>query len=164
MNLNDIKQLFLYNTWANNSMFEAVSELSNDQYYADMKTGQGSIHGTLTHIVAAHKMWLSRWKGTPDKELLNSKTVPTLQELKHLWETVTLDTTYYLNGLTEESLLQTLSMTTTKGITYTHPYGQMMQHLINHSTFHRGQLATLLRQFDIRPPQTDLIAYYRIVG
>ncbi len=162
MNLHDIKELFLYNTWANNKMFEAVSQLSDEQYYTDMKSGQGGIHGTLTHIVAGQKMWLSRWKGTPDNNLLTPNEIPTLNDLTTAWEQVTLDTNQYLNGFTEENIHQSLTVTNTKGMTFTFTYAQMMQHIINHSTFHRGQLATLIRQLGIRPPQTDLIAYYRL--
>ena len=73
MTTQDIKQLFSYNTWANNRIFEVVSQLSPVQYFQDLKSSYGGVHGTLTHILGAHKIWLERWLGKTDLKLLKGE-------------------------------------------------------------------------------------------
>ncbi|MBI5214151.1 MAG: DinB family protein [Ignavibacteriae bacterium] len=162
MVLQDIKQLFAYNTWANNKIFEAVTLIPAEQYLQDMKSGHGGIHGTLTHIVAGQKMWLSRWVGKPDSKLLHGEDIASLAELQTLWHTVDAHLNALLEKMTDSHLHETQTVTSIKGEVFTHTFGQMMQHLVNHSSFHRGQVATMIRQLGIKPPATDLIAYYRL--
>jgi uncharacterized damage-inducible protein DinB len=161
MTLKDITELFEYNLWANNRLFEAAAQLPPEQYLQDYKSSHGGIHGTLTHIVAAQKIWVSRWKGAPEETLLQTKDVASLLDLISIWERVSSDTAGVLKSMTDERLQETITMTTTTGKQFTHTYQEMMQHLINHSSTHRGQVATMIRQLGIRPPTIDLIAYYR---
>ena len=154
-------ELFDYNLWANNRLFESAAQLPLEQYFQDVKASHGGIHGTLTHIVGAQKVWLARWTAAPDTSLLCGKDVVTLLELIAIWETVSSETAEFLTTFTDESLQQTLTITTSTGHQYTHTFQQMMQHLVNHSTAHRGQVTAMLRQVGITPPAVDLIAYYR---
>jgi uncharacterized damage-inducible protein DinB len=54
-----------------------------------------------------------------------------------------------------------MEMTTSAGAKYRHRYADMFRHLANHSTYHRGQVAAMLRQLGEKPPATDLIRFYR---
>lgn len=161
MNTTEIKELFDYNSWANHRLLEAASQLTPEQYHQDLKASHGGIHGTLLHIVAAQKVWLSRWLGAPDTSLLREQDVPALSDLTALWEKVSADTGAFLAGLTDGKLQEPLTMTTTTGKQFTNTFQQMMQHVVNHSSAHRGQVAALMRQLGIKPPATDLIAFYR---
>lgn len=161
MTLADIRELYSYNAWAMNRIFDAVAQIPADLYMRDLKSSHGGVHGTLTHLVAAEKIWLSRWTGHPEKTLLQAREVPALRDLKTIWEHVNTERERFLDTLTESSLGDKFSMTTTKGDRYVHTYAQMMQHLVNHSSYHRGQVASLMRQLGCVPHSTDLIAYYR---
>jgi len=161
MNQKDITEFFDYNLWANNRLFEAAAQLPTDRYLEDYKSSHGGIHGTMTHIVAAQKLWVSRWKGTPENTLLQGKDVASLLDLISIWERVSSDTAEFLKSLTDDRLQQTMTITTTSGKQFTNTYQQMLQHLVNHSSIHRGQVMAMIRQLGIRPPSIDLIAYYR---
>ncbi len=161
MNLQEITELFDYNLWANNRLFEAAAQLTAEQYMTDLKSSHQGIHGTLTHIVAAQKIWLSRWTGNSDLTLLKGEDIGSLLDLIALWERVSSDTAVFLGTLTEKLLQESMTMSTTAGKQFTHTYRQMMQHLVNHSTAHRGQVSGMIRQLEVRPPAIDLIAYYR---
>lgn len=161
MTLAEMTELFRYNHWANNRLLEAVAQLPASQYTQDMKISHGSIHGTLVHIVAAQKIWLSRWLENPDSVLLQGKDIPTLVALVSLWEKVSSETADFVSSLTDEKLEKILTMTTTRGKEYHHTYREMMLHLINHSSTHRGQVSGMMRQMGVPPPPIDLIAYYR---
>ncbi len=161
MNLAEITELFDYNLWANNRLFEAAAKLPGEQYHRDVKASHGGIHGTLAHIVGAQKVWLERWvSGQPDP-ILKGEDVSSLLELIGIWEKVSSETASFLAGLTDGKLQESFTITTSTGKQFTHTFQQMMQHLVNHSSSHRGQVIVLMRQFGVRPPSIDLIAYYR---
>ncbi len=161
MTLQEIKLLHAYDAWANNRVFDAVAGLPADQYLRDLKASHGSIHGTLTHLVAAQKIWLSRFVGKPDASLVTADQVPTLADLRQLWEKVGYDLAQFLGTMTDRKLAETFAMTTTSGKQFTHTYGQAFQHVVNHSSYHRGQVAAMMRQVGGVPPNTDLIRFYR---
>jgi uncharacterized damage-inducible protein DinB len=161
MNVKDLMELFDYNLWANNRLFEAAAQLPSEQYFQNLKFAHEGIHGTLTHIVGAQKVWLMRWLKASDKTLLRGKDVGSLLELIAIWERVSSETAEFLATFTDQTLQQTMTITTTTGKQYTHTFQQMMQHLVNHSTAHRGQVQAMMRQYEVLPPVIDMITYYR---
>ena len=163
MTLQEIKNLHAYNSWANNRLFDLLATLPVDQYMQDMKSSHGGIHGTLTHMVGAEKVWLERFKG-PVGPFLKAAEIPSLAALKKIWEEVGYDTARWLGIMTDKKLGESFVMKTSKGETYAHVYWQAFQHMINHSSYHRGQIVTMLRQLDIQPVSTDLILFYREAG
>ncbi len=131
-----------------------------DAYMQDFKSSHGGIHGTLVHIVGAEKIWLERFLGDPQPFL--SKTPPmSLSDLKTVWEKVGYDTAKWLGTMNDRKLQETFTMKTSKGDTLVHVFWQAFQHKVNHSSYHRGQIVTMLRQLDVKPPSTDLIQFYR---
>ncbi|MFI5251569.1 MAG: DinB family protein [Bacteroidota bacterium] len=179
MTVAEIRELFEYNAWANKRTFEIVEQVPTDQYMQDMKTSHGSIHGTLLHLVGAEKIWLDRWKQISNPTMLQAKDIPSLAELRKIWDAVQQEREKFLASFTDDTVKTSMSETTrtavyqfkspneaiqlstTKGDTYTHTFAQMMQHLVNHSTYHRGQITSLLRQIGVKPIGTDLITYFR---
>ncbi len=160
MTLSEIKTLHAYNAWANNRIFEAVETLTPEQYAQDMKSSHGGIRGTLVHTVGAEKVWLERFKGTP-QPFLTEAALPGLADLKSVWEKVGYDTAQWVGTMTDKKLGETFTMKTLKGDTFTHVFWQAFQHVVNHSSYHRGQIITMLRQVGAKPVSTDLILFYR---
>lgn len=160
MTLHEIKTLSAYNAWANNRIFEALEKISPEQYLKDMKSSHGGIHGTLVHLVGAEKVWLERFQGTP-QPFLSHNPPGSLAELKAIWEKVGYDTAKWLGTMTDKRLGETFEMKTLKGDVFVHVFWQAFQHVVNHSSYHRGQIVAMLRQLDAKPVSTDLIQFYR---
>ncbi len=160
MTLTEAKLLHAYNSWASNRIFDALITLPPDQYLQDMKSSHGGIHGTLVHIVGAEKIWLERFKGAP-QPFLTQDPPKSLSALKPVWEKVGYDTAKWLGAMTDKTLQETFTAKTLKGDTFTNSYWQAFQHVVNHSSYHRGQIVTMLRQHGAQPPTTDLILFYR---
>lgn len=160
MTLAELKTLHAYNSWASNRIFDALEPLPAGQLVQDMKGSHGSIHSTLAHMVGAEKIWLERWQGDP-QPFLDPKDVPTLAALKSLWEKTGYETAKWLGTMTDRKLGETFTMKTLKGDSFTHLFWQAFQHVVNHSTYHRGQVITMMRQLGLTPPSTDLILFYR---
>ncbi len=164
MILEEVKLLFAYNSWATNRVFEALEQMPAEKYRQEIKSSHGSIHGTLTHLVAGEKIWLSRLIGKPETTLLQPQEVGSLAALRNLWENVSRQMARFLSTLSVKKLNESFTIVTTEGKQFTHTYQQVLQHLVNHSTYHRGQITTLMRQLDAKPASTDLIVFYRQMG
>ena len=163
MTLSEIKLLHAYNSWADNLFFDALAQLPKEQYMRDMKASHGGIHTTLTHLVGAEKVWLERFNGAA-QPFLSQNPPASLAELRTVWEKVGYDTAKWLGTMTDKKLSDTFTMKTSKGESFTHTFVQAFQHLVNHSTYHRGQIVVMLRQLGVKPPTTDMIRFLRETG
>lgn len=158
----DIQLLFEYDRWANNRVFEAASALRAEQFTHDLGGGFYSIRDTLVHIIGGEWGWLSYWKEVaPSPASLNDlwdrhdvlfhpASFPTINEVRSKWMEVEGEQIDFLDGLTNEALEKMLPIQTAEI-----SLGNLMQHLANHSTYHRGQVALMMRQLSAQPVATD---------
>ena len=161
MTLDEVHELFRYNAWANRMLFEALSGIPDAEYLRDLKSSHGGIHGTLAHLVWAEALWLARWQARPNPAVPQGQDLHSLADVRARWEEIEAERSAWLAGFTDEWLNGTVKVKPTTGGEYLHTYRQMFRHLINHSSYHRGQVITMLRQLGHRPPSTDLILFYR---
>ncbi len=159
MNKQDFQYLYDYNRWANRRILETVSKLSAEQFTRDLHSSHSSVRDTLTHVLAAEWIWLERWKGTSPGALLNPAEFGTFSTLESKWVEVERDYVEFLDGLSDESLGKVISYRNTKGEDWAYPLVQMMQHVVNHSTYHRGQVTTLMRQLGAEVRSVDLLIF-----
>jgi uncharacterized damage-inducible protein DinB len=108
-------------------------------------------------------VWLSRWLGEsptafPDWD------VSTHPRLLERWREIEGRQKQFLDGLDESDLDRVVTYKVFSGKTFSNPLAELFRHVVNHATYHRGQVATMLRQLGLKPPQTDLILYYRERG
>ena len=161
MTIRDTVTLYDYDKWATELQLNAVSNLSDSQYTKDLGSSHGGIRGTLVHTLAAQRVWLTRWQGETSTNLIGVDELPTFASLNDRWGALRNELDAFVGSLTEEELQQPLAYKDLKGNPYSQPLVYQMQHLVNHSTYHRGQITTMLRQLGVVPPSTDLIVYYR---
>lgn len=115
---------------------------------------------TLAHIMFAEWLWLERWhgrspSGPPPGEF------PDLASIRAHWQKIEADLRSFVERLSAADLERVVEYKNTKGHAFSNPMWQMLQHLVNHGTYHRGQITTLLRQLGATPVATDMIAFYR---
>jgi uncharacterized damage-inducible protein DinB len=162
MHLQDIHTLYDYNYWANHKLLDIVETLTQEQFTKDFGSSHGGIHGTLFHMMGAEEIWLKRWKGENPASFHKAEEYPTFDALTGHWDMVEHEMIGFCHMLKTESDIQRIVVyKDLKGNEYSQPLSQLMQHLANHSTYHRGQIVTLLRQLGVKPVGTDLVAYYR---
>ena len=161
MTFAEILSLFDYDEWATDRIFESVSSLPEAKYREDLKSSHGGIHGTLVHIYGADMVWLHRWKGISPSASVKVEELLNLENLKIRWKEYRVNLGNYLRSLTEDKLAAPVSYSDMKGNEHSEPLYQQMQHRINHSSYHRGQIVTMLRQLGGKPVRTDLITFYR---
>lgn len=164
MNAQDIQQLYKYNRWANRQTLESSAKLTTDQFTKDLRCSYRSVRDTLAHLLGAEWIWLMRWNGESPKALLNPLDFPDFASLSARWAEVEQDQTAFVNGVTDESLESPVTYLNTRGEPWTYPLWQMLQHVVNHSSYHRGQVATMLRQLGAVPAPTDLLVFFDVIG
>ena len=158
--LAEIHELFAYHRWANARMLAAAAALSDEQFARDLRSSFPSVRDTLVHLLAADWIWLERWRGRSPTAGPGWE-IPTHAALAARWGEIEREQRAFLDELTEADLERVVSYRALSGAAYANPLGELCRHLVNHGTYHRGQVATLLRQLGATPPQTDLILYYR---
>ncbi|HTR81911.1 MAG TPA: DinB family protein [Bacteroidota bacterium] len=161
MNLADIRLLYEFNYWAKARMLGVVESLPEEDLYKDFKTSFKGIHGTLVHLCAAENVWLQRFTGNPSPKFLKVDDLPKYADVKAKWLEVENGMLAYISSLTEERLVETFSFVTSDGKSISNLRWHTLQHLVNHGTYHRGQITSLIRQLGGTPVSTDLIAFYR---
>ncbi|HEY2930277.1 MAG TPA: DinB family protein, partial [Acidobacteriota bacterium] len=110
----------------------------------------------------ANWIWLQRWKGTsPTSASKSDEELATFQALKQDWLELRSEVGRFVKAVTEERLQSPLPYKTMDGAPYAQILADQMQHVINHSSYHRGQLITMLRQLGAPGIGTDLISYIR---
>jgi len=159
MNKEDIRQLYDYNAWANARVLDAAAALTPEQFTRDVGSSFPSVHDTLAHIMAAEHIWLMRWRGESPRKLLDAAEFPTLGDVRARWAEVERGLSEFVRGLTDESLGRVVAYTNTRGEEWRYALGPMMQHVITHSAYHRGQVTTMLRQLGARSVPTDFLVY-----
>ena len=155
----DIRYLYEYNAWANDQIFDAAAALSAEQFTKDLATSHQSVQGTLAHILAAEWIWMMRCRGTSPGRLFDAAEFPTLQSIREKLDEVRREQSSFIGELTEESLQADLSYTNTKGERWTYPLWQILHHVVNHSSYHRGQVTTMLRQLGAKAVMVDSLYY-----
>jgi uncharacterized damage-inducible protein DinB len=163
MNPTDLQTMLDYHYWARDRVFEAIERLTPEQYHRDLGSSFKSIRDTLTHIYAAEWAWFMRWQGESPTALLPADRFPDLPSLEAAWREHEGRMRAFVGGLDANGTARVIQYTLLSGQPGASPIWQMVQHVVNHASYHRGQLTTMLRQIGAEPPKSmDMIAYYRV--
>jgi uncharacterized damage-inducible protein DinB len=162
MQVSDIHLLYEFNYWAKSRLLDVVETLTAEQFTKDLGSSHGGIQGTLVHSMGAEEIWLKRWKGEHPTSMYTANDFPTVESLVSRWNLLEHQMMEFCHLLkTDDDIKKVVAYKDMKGNEHSQPLWQMMQHLVNHSTYHRGQVVTMLRQLGVKPVGTDLIAFYR---
>lgn len=157
--LETVRFLYAYMRWADGRMLEAVAKLAPEKWAQDLASSHKSVRDTVVHLVSGQWMWLSRWKGTSPRTMWDPSDFPGPTSIRPKWEEIAQTLGDFVAQQTEESLARDVTYTNTQGKTFTYPLGPLMLHLANHSTYHRGQVTTMLRQLGAAPASSDITLF-----
>ena len=164
-NATTVRDLLLYMLWADRLILAAVRRVPPTDLNREAGVSFGSLLGTMAHMLASQRLWLSRFLGNP----LGS--IPTLDETPDLpswiaeWEETASQIEAFVAGLSDDQLASPLTWKSIPdGEEHTLPLWQPVVHLVNHTTYHRGYVADMFYQVPARPPTTDLPVFLRDVS
>ena len=162
MTYDDLSLLVDYNYWARDRLLETVSALTPEQFTRDMGNSFGSVRDTIAHICDAESIWLSRWEGGQPTGFKNPDRIADLAAVRTEWAELEDRMREVLTRLGPDGVQRTLAYRDMRGAERSDVFWQMLQHVVNHGSYHRGQVTTMLRQLGAQPPKyMDLIVFYR---
>ena len=157
----EIQDLYNFNRWANARMRAAVAPLTPEQFTQDMKSSFSSVRDTLVHVMASEWVWLTRWLGSSPTSIPEAWTAFQFDDITKEWAAIEAAQKAFVDGLDDAGLDRVVSYHNFKGEDQAGALWQLMRHMVNHSTYHRGQITTMLRQQGHDAVATDLVLYHR---
>ncbi len=158
-----IQGIWGYHWWANRTHFDEVSALGEEA--ARKEVGKQfsfpTLKGMLAHIYGADRIWLERWKGAAPTKLHGDADFASLADLRKHWDSLEAEQKAYLSSLGTADFKKTHDYKATNGKPFSQPLWQMLQHVVNHATHHRSEIATMLTMTKGSPPGTDMTIFYR---
>lgn len=155
----DLTSLYAYNRWANDRVLAAARQLSADQYVQEPAPGWTSVRATLVHVADATLIWSRRIAGAPVAGRAAEADVPTLDDAARLFSQAHDAFDRLLPTLTPERLSAIWSYRNLEGKEFRLPLWAVLRHVVNHATYHRGQVASKLKRLGVDPPSTDLVVW-----
>jgi uncharacterized damage-inducible protein DinB len=150
-------ELFDYTYWARDRQLKACLGLTKRQFTQPMGGSFSSLRDTLAHLAGAEWLWLERWQGRSPSALPPADQFPTVESLTSYWADVEHKVREYLTSLNDENLKREVRYVNFVGETWAYPLWRTLLHLVNHQSYHRGQVTTLLRQLGADPVQVDYL-------
>ena len=158
-----LRQHLDYTAWASKRLLEAAAQLTEDEQKRDFITSDKCVVDTLAHTFAADRIWLERIQGNVRSTFISAED-RCLPRLATAWPMVHAQWKQWAAALTDQDFLGKAAYRDMKGNPHETPLWQIVLHLVNHATHHRGQVSGFIRAMGYAPPPLDLIAYYRTLG
>jgi len=162
MSHDDLINLLDYHYWARDRMLDALDPLPAEQFTRDMNNSLKSVRDTAAHIFAAEMVWYSRWCGESPKGLVSADKFPDVASLRSAWNHLERDVRAFVDKLGPEGIGRRFDYAMLNGRPASSVFSHILQQVVNHGSYHRGQVTTMQRQIGAAPPKSmDLITFYR---
>jgi uncharacterized damage-inducible protein DinB len=160
-----VRMFAAYNAWANERLYACAARATPEALREHRGAFFGSLLGTLNHLLVTDRLWMARLEeGTsPRGTRLDEVLFEDLGELRAARRAEDRRIVGFVEGLSEERLAGPLAYATSSGAPHTQPLHEVLAHLFNHQTHHRGQAHHLtgLILGKERTPVLDLLAFHR---
>jgi uncharacterized damage-inducible protein DinB len=154
-------ELASYNNWTDEIIINWLLQLSDQQWEEQITSSFSSIQDTVLHMVSAKKVWVDFWTKVPNPIYLSAVFSGTREELISIWQRASEDLQNFMENYQEENYQDQISVTFPNGREVEMMFWQTLPHFVNHATYHRGQLVTMLRQVGfVTFNNTDLFTYF----
>ncbi len=156
--MNELTELLEYHQWATTKTLDSSAKLNHEQLHRDLGSSFKSVFETLVHVYGADRAWLGRLTGqSPSRP--NPSDYPSLEALREAWEVV-LEGWKTVVAKFENPKLE-IHYKSYDGVPFTSSFEEIVKHVVNHGTYHRGQIAAMQRMLSGEAVSTDLISFYR---
>jgi len=142
-----------YNAWANARLYHIAGQLPDEQYRRDVGAYFRSLHGTLNHLLVADRVWMRRLTGTGDHpaklDAIIYEDLAALTAARRIEDERIIN---FVQGLAETQLDEAVNYKTMNGTPQKQPLREILAHVFNHQTHHRGQAHTILTVLGMAEP------------
>ena len=160
MSLERMRELYDYHRWANRKLFEVATTLGEEVVARDVgkQFSYPIIRRMFGHLYGADRVWLSRWKGV-SMTMVPGDEFATLASIRAPWDDLEREQRAFLDALAPTDLDRTYEFRNQQGKLLSFPLWPQLQHVVNHATHHRSEIATMITMVSASPPDTGLNAY-----
>jgi uncharacterized damage-inducible protein DinB len=160
--MNDIQILTRYKSWADDLFFAALANLPEQELVAPRQIIFGSIIRTMNHVCAMDQVWRAHLEGNSHGLVTrNPDACPPFAELRKTQQLLDAWFVDYANSLTDSARNEIVNFTFIGGGSGSMSRGNILLHVVNHTTYHRGHVADMMYQISAPPPTTDLPVFLR---
>jgi uncharacterized damage-inducible protein DinB len=152
-----LRELFAYHRWATAKMLDCVAPVTDEEFRRPIGGSFGSLSGTLTHAYGADWVWLERLRGRSPRALPQEEDRASFEAIRTRWAAVEDERDAYLESLEPERLEEWIAYVNFAGESCRYRLGEVLFHMANHLTYHRGQIALQLRQLGKPAVATDYL-------
>jgi uncharacterized damage-inducible protein DinB len=148
-----------YNQWAHKKLMDLIGTLSNEQHHAFVPSSFDTVYKTVFHVWGAESLWLGRLNLSPIK-INGDPFNESMEKLSKALEAVDQLWVEWVESKNDQQLSKNLHYINKAGLPFQQSYDLLLQHIFNHSTYHNGQLVTMLRALAVyNLPSTDFVAW-----
>jgi uncharacterized damage-inducible protein DinB len=144
-----------YSAWASRKVMEAVRALPEADFQKPVGVSHGSLQGTLAHILYADWIWFTRVVAPIEEP------GQTREALERIWPELQDKWVAWAEGASDEEMDRVVEYESRLYGQMARPVWQILLHVVNHATLHRGQAMSMLRQMGIDPPHIDFMNFYQ---
>jgi uncharacterized damage-inducible protein DinB len=152
-----LREMFAYHRWASAKILECVAPVTEEEFVREIGGSFGSLRGTLLHVYGADWVWLERFHGRSPRALPQGEDLSSFEAIRDRWAQVEDERDAFLAKLTPERLEEWLSYVNFAGESCRYRLDEALFHVANHLTYHRGQIASQLRQLGRKAVATDYL-------
>ncbi len=165
MNKAYLLQLASYNIWANNKAIGWLREINDTQWEQVATSSFNSVKQTVLHIASAERVWIDFWNNCADPVFLSLDFNGSKEQLLAIWRQSSVGMKDFIDTTKEGDHLKAITFKYPRGGEGQLEFAATVAHVMNHSTYHRGQLVSTLRQVGFTAfSSIDLATYYIMEG
>lgn len=153
-----------YHKWATALVLDEVSPLTSEELLKSHGGSFPSLYDTVVHLYQSDRVWLDRLEERPSGKLADYEAPGCMWELRDAWVEVHDRMIAFANSLGEADANRVIAYKNLAGQPFESPIWQMVLHIVNHGTYHRGQITSMVRQLGHKATNLDLIRFYRENG
>jgi len=151
--------LYEYNEWANEKTIASLRALPEADYVREQGGGWPSLRATFVHLAGATDAWAERFSGRDALVLAKETDLPKLEDAVRVLLSAQEKHRNHLKNLTRDKLERPFSWKNLAGELRAAPYEIVVRHVVNHQTYHRGQIASMVRRVGGKPVATDMVRW-----
>lgn len=155
----DLFSYYEFNVWANARVVEALRSIPESDYEKEQGGGWPSLRAAFVHIAGATDAWAERFAGRDATTLPTIRELPTLDDAVRVLLAAQEKHARLLPTYDAARLAGPFSWKNLRGETKTAPFWTVVRHVVNHQTYHRGQISSMLRRLGHAPKATDMVVW-----
>ena len=142
--------------WARDRVLDAADRLTPEQLTRDLGNSFPSVRDTLVHLFSADWIWYARWEGESPQAMLDPKIFPDVASIRAAWKEHEQKVRAVLTQLGENGISRVIEYRTLNGLAQAQPFWQIVQHVVNHGSYHRGQVTRCCASWGWRHPKVSI--------